>query len=874
MTDVVFTSKRESAYAKRDLPTRYEEVDLTETYVKYPDESVVCRTCIYEANRKWAYAPGEFIMELAKGTGDQNELICHTNKVSKTFRVMNTIDPKRQLAALTSVRPETTRALVDSCGHSLKPKCRSCDRFEPVRVAIPYGRYGAKVSWKVTNKNGEDVFEPYTDDGSDIAWWNKTIGGRCGIGPEGIRKGNEVVFCDPIVKKPRIESPSCANCFYLDQMGEKWQFDYLTVNANAALTPYERERALRSVGPDTTEAQAVGLALYRKQTNPLGRSVWHRASLLKSAYHQGEQKYRVRFDESKVTAVLAEGDPRWTVHGAPKSYVADHPGQAMSVAVEILHPHHELFRLRLPTRRYALNWPELPKKVRYEAKLEHRRDPNCPRCRYRTCYYHAKAPVKNILTGEVTFSDPDVHRVDWVTDPRATMKVVLRHGDIMAVDGNGNLPEAYSDEVANASVFRIYLPSLLAKARRLAGAAGVRAIQGQYSHVRNGLSRATKGYAMRPAWYNNTGAEPSKPTCSHPNGLNLRRVMNDSFGSERTDLNFDLGAMNQMEIDEEIRVGYRQHNLTPQRLQEEEMATILSHPRYDAALGEIPPVEVDWPQDMKVTVIEGIGGMTDANGNPVTTVAEFMEHLDTEDALIGMHGEAERFVSKRMQLYGYDLSRGFFGQRRGHEKTAMPAGDSEMVIFDMTEEPDQVDIEDGWKCVDCGNTYDTGEIADFFYPTCACGADLYRNHAARDTLYTRAAGGVGSAILKDTPAMAQRKRLYETVCPQWRLNSKANITLNDVWGIPEKSVEIRTERKTGPTIHRVPMLNAEHRKVNDEWQEKMDAVIVQRTSFREQHPEVSNAELLRKFPAPGGTVYQEVAQGSLSKAGSVAVIGG
>lgn len=872
MTDVLLTSKRESAYAKRDAPARYEQIDLTETYKHYPNEDVVCRTCVYQSNRKWAYGPGEYVMALANGDGDQNELICHPDKVAKTYRVLNTIDPQRQLAPLDSIRPESTRALIDSCGHSQLPKCKSCDRFEPVRVAIPYGRYGAKVEWKISNKNGEEVFEPYTDDGSDIAWWNKTVGGRCGIGPEGLLKGTERVFCDPIAKKPRVESPSCANCFYLDPMGEKWQFDYLTVNANGALTPYEREQALRSVGPDTTEGQAVGLALYRKQTNPIGRSVFHQALLLKSGYHQGAQKYRVRFTESKVTAVLEEGDPRWAVHGAPKTYTAPHPAQAPFIAVEILHPHHELFRLRLPSRRYALNWPELPKKVRYEAKWDHRRDPNCPRCRYRTCYYHAKAPVKNILTGEVTFDDPDVTRVEWHTDPRATMHIEERHGDIMAVDGNGNLPEAYSDEVANASVFRIYLPSLLAKAHRLRGAEGVRAVQGQYSRVRSGLTRATKGYATRPAWYNNTGAEPSKPTCSHPNGLNLRRVMNDSFGSERTDLNFDLGAMNQMEIDEELRVGYRQHNLTPQRLQEEEMATILSHPRYDSSTGTIPPVEVAWPEEMRVTVIEGIGGMTDANDDPVTTVAEFMDHLD-EDALIGMHGEAPRFVSKRMQLYGYDLSRGFFGSRRGHEKTAMPSGDSEMVIFDMTEEPDQVDIEDGWKCVECEATYDTSEVADFFYPTCDCGADLYRNHASRDTLYTRAAGGVGSAILKDTPGMAQRKRLYETVCPQWRLNSKAHITLNDVWGTPEKSVEIRTV-KTGPTVYRVPMLNAEHRKNNDEWQEKMDAVIVQRTSFREQHPEISNGELLRKFPAPGGTIYQEVAQGSLSKAGSVTALGG
>jgi hypothetical protein len=735
-------------------------------------------------------------------------------------------------------------------------------------------------------RNGTEVSEAYCDDGSPVAWWKTTVGGQCSIPAEGLERNGTRVYCDPQPRKPRVENPSCANCFYLDYMGEKWQFDFLTVNDHAALSPYEREQAIATSTEDVTPAQAVGLALWRKQSNPAGRRMFYRANLIKSGLHDGVQKYRVKFADSGVTAVICEGDSRWTVYGAPADFEAGENSPPVSVAVEVAWPHHRVFRLPLVQRHYPLIWPSLPKKVAvnpsWQADLA---DPNCPRCRPSTsfvtarngwrvvirpavpCYYHSRGPRKNIATGEIEFHNFNSYSEMKKFPNHGCMRVVERNGQVLAVDWNGNLPTAYSDEVANASVFRLWLPELVRQARLLGAE---HQIMAQYYAVTKGLRRSRKGRSIRPSWLANSGQEPSKPTCSHPLGLNLRKVMNDSFGQERTDMNFDLGAANQMEIEEELRVGYRQHSQTPQRLQEEIMSTIATHPGYDTASGDIRSPEVEWPVEWTVHQIAGIGGMKREDGSAVTDVNEFMDRLDDE-VVIGTHGDVDRKISRRKQLFGYDMTRGYYGKRRGSDKTAMPAGDPEMVMFETTEEPDQVDISDAWVCVECSSVYDHCEIEDFYNPVCDCGADLYRNHASRDTLYTRSSGGVGVAIVKDTPSMMQRQRLYECVCPQWRLNTNSSvITLEDVWG----ASQVESPQDTGEAVVtvRVPVLTDEHKRINAEYARAMEAVLAQREAHHDKYPDTTPDELAQLFPTPRGTCYEQIIQGSVAKMGSVTVL--
>ena len=456
--------------------------------------------------------------------------------------------------------------------------------------------------------------------------------------------------------------------------------------------------------------------------------------------------------------------------------------------------------------------------------------------------------------------------------PHGILHIENRNGVFVAVDGNGNLPETYGETVANASVFRLYLPELMRMAKAKHGKQAAKDIFNQYNKI-SSMLHFTNPVKIRPSWLKPSGIEPSKPRCTNPNGLDLRKVFMDSFGSERVDIDFDLGAHNTALVEEELRVGFRQHAQTVQRLHEEILATISSHPRYKEEIGGIPDLEIEWPDEMNVTEIAAIGGMFREDGTPITSVSEFMNRLD-EQVIVGRSGDVDRMFSVRQQLYGYEMSRGYFGSRRGKEKSTMPSMENEMAIFSEHEEPDQIDISDAWRCPNCDRQYNQTDIANWFSPTCECGSALYKNHLSRVTYNARVNGGIGNALAMDTARMRQKQLLYSSLCPKWRLNTpNAIIRLEDLGNnssapIQETQVEINTSRR--PEVYKVGgFLTEEQKQTNAEYEIKRNAVYALREEYKDKYPSTTIQELENKFPLPEGTIFVEKAAGSLAKMGSV-----
>ena len=842
---------------------RRETIDLTERYESIPQPQI-CRTCMHTSNREWPYTPGQRMEMLAAGATEE-DLRCAPDKDLMHFKVLEKADWRDRVVSIHYESPERTRAFVDSCGHTIAPKCRGCARFIAETVPVPYSTTGAKVHWMVDNSNGKEEAVPYTDDDSPIRWWNVQVGGHCSIPAEGITVDGKITYCDRQTRGRKIENPSCANCKWLYYTSDYWMADHLEVNRNAALTPWEREHA---AAQGESAAQGIGLALWRKQTDPIGRIRWYGAKLLKAGYHNGMFKFRVEFDHNRVVAVLPGDDDRFRVHvddgildGISEPVIFDNPPR---VAVEIAYPYNKMFRLPMPLRERRLVWPPLPKGRFVERNSKKLVQPNCPRCSDKPCYYHAKKPVRNELTGDITFERPKGDTAFWAVPPEGRLHLVEVNGEVLAFDGNNNLPEAYGDDRANATVFRQWLPTLLDQARQF-GPDGPRQVLHQYFEMMNFM--AQHGYRkLRPSWLVPSSVEPSKPHCSNPFGMDLRKVFGDSFGLERVEFDFDFGATNTMRVEEELRVGYRQHEHTPQRLQEEILANIRSHEHYDPDLDDIVHPDVPGPPHWHRVKIKAVGNML-CNGAPVTSTAEFYDLLDDE-VTVGMHGESERKMSRRQQLFGYQMSRGFYGKRSGGQKTAMPSADSEMAIFDWDDEPDIPDIADAWGCPECQSIYAHSEV-EFGDPRCECGSSLVYMQRSRLTNNPRARGGVGSAVIKESEQMLERRRLYTNLCPNWQLRgSRTPIGLADVAGPrAETPVAIESKRHDTVVVHKVAVLTEEHKAINRDYQSRLYAVHEAREDYKSKNPDVSAEDLVKLFPTPEGEIYQEKAAGSLAKMG-------
>jgi len=877
--EISLVQKSDSDYVQSKT---YQELDLTKRYPSY-DEDTVCRTCTLSGSRDWQYhmLRSQGKIELGEPSSDYR---CSPDKEHGSFRIVGTANWKEQRVGIRQTSPYKTVAVVSNCGHQIAPKCKGCDRFAPEQVAIPYDP-GGKGIFHGTQVQGESIVPMiYTGSGLPVKYWNNTVGGHCTIPAKGIVKDGKTVFCDPTPRKINVEAPSCQNCNWLDYMGSQWQTDYLEVNDHASVTSWERA-AITSEAESTNTPYGVvyNRFLESKSVGNLGRRVWFTARVLKKDFHQGEVKYKVQIEDNNVVAVIAANDERFYVHEdhIPMGYNVDTwTGYQVDplVGLEVAYPHNKLLKLTLSRLiRYRI-WPDIPRREEVPLKEEvlSRRNENCADCaklrKNKPCYYHAKAPSRSVESRDISFEDPGVNLAEYSLANHAQMKIEERNGVPVAVDLNGNLPEPYSTTSANASVFRLSLSALLTRAKYDYGIAGVKAIMKQYSMVVGGLIINNKMRIAHTSWLHNTSIEPSKPVCSHPNGLNLREVFGDTFGLERTDIDFDMGAMNTMEVEEELRVGWRQHEMTPQRLQEEILSTHTSHLRYNRETGDIDTIEIATPDHYTITKIEGLGGMVREDGTPITDPNEFLERLDDRIA-VGSMGEMERLISRRQQLFGYDMSRGYYG-RRINDKTSMGSTDGEMVIFNRDSESVVEDIHNAWMCPECDSHYDQSQIADFFNPLCEdCGASLWRNHKTREVMNPRASGGLGNAIVKESATILQRKRLQATLCPNWVLKGAIHIGLDQVTGpmseVPVGIGKDAKQAKSNLTIHKIAVLDANHRANNAAYYAEVTKVEQLRADYLDENPDTHISELIKLFPTPGGIVYQEKAAGSLSKMGSV-----
>jgi len=854
-----------------------EEISLCEQYEDRPRE-LVCRTCTRTNDKFWAHNKIDLLKAQQDPLYNESDFACAPNKIWNEVKVLNTTDHNNRIVDLQETSSSTTRAFLSTCGQNLRKQCLVCEHFVPIEVDVVSSASGSAIIYRPIKKNGKVVLEPSTSDGSRLNRWNVSVGGSCSLPVEGIKVNGSVVYCDFKPKGKRVESPSCANCYYVDYAGENWQFNYLEMNDNASLTPWEREQVLLNPEYSSMEVgQALGLALWKKQTEGHGRILSFGVQILRKDFHYGELKYKIRFLANSVTAIVSADDYRIYVNeDTVMGYdVRDSsfPGLSYGVA-EIMYPFHKIFSLPDNLKIVKSRWPSLPEKIKISnSDWNSLVNPNCPRCdhkRNKPCYYHAKAPRYNLASGIVEFTTGRQTKYQEVFPPHGVLHVEFRLGEYLAVDGNGNLPETYSETKANASVFRLYLPELLRLAKARYGNKAVNDIKTQYSKVTSMLHK-TRPIKVRPSWLRTSGVEPSKPRCTNPNGLNLRKVFMDSFGSERTDIDFDLGAYNTAIVEEEMRVGKRQHSQTVQRLHEEILATITSHPKYRETIGGIVSSDVVWPEEMTTTKIDAIGGMYYENGEPVVNPEDFVARLD-EEIVIGNSGDADRTITVRQQLYGYQLARGYYGKRKGFDKTQLPSFDTDVVIFNDHGEPDQIDVHDAWRCVHCNRTYDTSQIENWFSPTCECGHALYKNHTSRVSYNARATGGIGNALAMDNDSTRQRQMLYATLCPKWRLNTNgAIIRLEDLRGNSAvKEVSVSIKPPSGPVVNKIGgFLRPEHIAANEQYEQLRQNVFAERETYKEQFPETTIAELESKFPLPYGVIYVEKAAGSLAKMGGV-----
>lgn len=896
------------------MSKKYLEVSLPSEYANRNSDQI-CRTCKHSSNHLWGYTTAEINAHKAAG-GDLDELACAPTKEWGAFKVLNQTDWRGRIQPITAASEVPTRAIVSSCGQVTRSECLQCDHFNAVQVPVYFVKNAANdstndLSFRAVNKNGTIKWEPYSKSGKQVGTWNVTVGGSC----------NLVDRCEFTPRKVQVETPSCNNCFYMYHTGDQWQTDEREVNAVAALTPFEQENPhlVGAMHPNARQAaiddaitdpnKARNLALWRKQTAPYGYRTWVQALLLNTAPTKRGQLYKVKLSSSSKKAIkFTDSNPNIIVQSQVPLYY-DHKlsNEDFYVVLEIGYPLTAKYGIDAPTRRYGLIWPQYPAKklnVKSSSNVYSWRNDNCVDCRKNVtkaeklakrdkvafdistvepCYFHAKGLRYDVLLDETTYLNPKGIYVEEEVLPHATMHVTELDGKILAVDGNGNLPVAYSDTKANASVFRLNINQLCNSAKRMFGSKGEAAIRGQYNDIVSQLKH-TAPIKNRAGWLRISSQETNKHWCSHPEGLDLRKVWGDSFGLERVDFDFDFGAKNTMDVEEELRVGYRQHEFTPQRLQEEVIAGLVAHPNYDPSTGGIHSgsdkfADIDW----HVTKIDGIGGMTDEQGVPVDSVDQFMDRLD-EEVIIGYideSGNMPRFQTRRGQLFGYKLSHGFYGSRTSSTKVSMPVNDPSYIIFndDSYLDQEQVNYDNLWCCPSCNATYQHEEV-DFWYPVCDCGSDLYMDHNVREVFNPRSTSGIGNALVMDNNQIKTSKLLQNTLCDQWRLNAPRRIELKDIQGPSSdksgfkeilkvtmasvSSKKIREEKVGSPDL---TPLQLEHNKRVIEISEN---VIAKRTKHIDNNPDASLDELVKMYPMPSEQdffLYVPRAIGSASKMG-------
>lgn len=790
-----------------------------------------------------------------------------------------------------------------TCGQSILPKCRGCARFEQVRVRIPFVVDGQIFYVKTTNDTGEVVYvpkgrrtikpmneDPYTIE-VEPQWWNATVGGFCQIPAEGMEKDGRTVYCDPKPKKLKIDN-TCGNCEFLDWTDESIQFDG-EVNGAARLNRWERFQITQDPNVENI-GMALGLALYKKQTKPQGRITWHEVNILNVLERNGRRLWEIQTTEGARKKVrIFDGDERFEIY--------PNEGKTRG-ALMVRYPGHKLLDLSLPLTKRVRIWPPLPpKKIRHSTRVPILARPDiCDSCKperskisrvngklkirvyhAEPCYFHSKAPVYNIVLQEVEFKHQcDTSNIDELL-PVAILKVIqIEDGKVLVVDGNGHKPEPYGTEVANAAVFRQQLQRLQDDAKRLTGPSGSQQVFSQYLDVVSKLRYQYRTVTMRPSWLVPSSIEANKPFCSHPDGIDFRKMWQDAFGSERVDRRFDEGDFNKTQVEEEWRAGMRDHSMTPQRLQEEILATEFAHKFYDPNLNAVnvpDSLKVDPPESWTTVQIRGIAGMHDDEGNPVEDPEKFVRMLDERVVIGHVPGEegdeGPRYLTRRQQSFGYTITRGRYGKRKGSDKTAMSALDPDYIIFGYNPDEDDHFVHDAWYCPECKAAY--AHVEDPMDPVCECGASLYRNQRST-TNNPRASGGIGVAISTDSARTQQQHRLWSQVCPHWVLRgSNPPIGIDDLDGFDEDEPVMkhwinRSHIRAKTLDVEVGQLTAEHKAANNTFLEALAEVEAKREAHKKSNEGVSAKELEEMFPTPKLPFYREKIAGSVSKMGGSA----
>lgn len=850
-------------------------VSLSDAYSDvHPD--TICRTCTHSNDRLWKSQDENYFTNLLNNTNAAESGRCEPTQDDITIKTLQTIGRKK-FAALGEHTEERVVNLIDSCGHQILSKCNGCQRFVRETVSIPYSNsQDNPVSWVVDDSVDPPRKTAITKNGTPPLWWKATIGGHCSIPADGMMVKGKLKYCDPVKRVPNIE-PSCSNCAFLDRVGDSWMYDHLSVNANARLTPFERHKVhMNALEQGENVLAATNIALWAKQTKGRGLIKTMKATVLwsYSVLATQETRYLVKYDKTNLTDKIStfDQDVQILSDDVTKPYII----------VEL--QDNRLYPLGYkPTlRKFSLVWPNLPEKIHpvdYNFS-DPRINEDCAavgglsRCsisKNRPCYFHSKVPERETLSGEVTF-----HRPESVNAPDES--VFPPHGELhlfkvgikwFAVDGNGNMPQTYSDSIANAAVFRRCLGTLLRSASKISTQAHDDILE-HYREVTSHLLRSTTPTKIRPYWLAPSTTEPSKPRCTHPNGLDLRKVFGDTFGLERVDFDFDLGSKNTIEVEEELRVGYRQHEFTPQQLQEEMMVNAMLDPNYVHSVGGRIEESIEYDTDNYfVTQIPLIGDF-DSTQDMVDALHDEINYGGIND--VDGNVSVPRYIDKRQQLFGYALVNKAYGKRKGSDVTQLLNRDPDYLVFDHNFDTSAESVK--WICDSCDHVYGFAEV-DMFNPQCdTCGTALYRNHFAREVVNPRARGGVGNVYVKANDAMVSNMQLGANLCSNWVYNQiGSKITYETIFGtqglIAGRSGDQSTKSLDNEHVEilKVNSITPAQAAINKAYMDSVDEVVAQRTTYLEQNPGTTPVELARMFPTPGGTVYQEKAAGSLSKMG-------
>lgn len=854
---------------------RISNLDLSKLYADR-NQTQICRTCIHVNDRSWKTA-GMNLFKLAISGIDVEGLNCCQPTQNDVARKAVQTQSYRKVIPLSADTDAKVISFVDICGHQIQPKCNGCERFVRDTVSIPYAD-NEEILWKIERDGDTEVKVSYTRSGAQVKIWNATIGGHCSIPETGIIVEGKTTYCDPIKRQINI-TPSCNNCAMLDRVGDSWMYDHLSVNENARLNPYEYyvvyKDAMENGENPTT---AANLALYQKQIKGSGLLLTLKGKIVNcySVWATRETRYLVNYVGVGIQDKISTLDEDITIMSI------DEGVENIIVQVEDIRLYKRGYRPNL--KKYNLVWPALPKKIGIAGEsnqVDLRIVEDCPRCsltKNKACYYHSKLPVKNDTTGDIEFH-PVTESVHDIYPASAYMHVEKLGDKYYAVDDENALPETYSSEKANASVFRKWLPSLVRQARRISPQAE-QDILAHYREITSKLQRSTVAQKVRPYWLAPSTTEPSKPRCTHPDGMDLRKVFGDTFGLERVDFDFDFGSKNTIEVEEEHRVGFRQHEHTPQQLQEEVLANLMLDPNYrysvegkldpDKALGDI--------SDYRVThlpIADGFG----ESGEEYSVTEDFYRHLDDELDAGEVVSEQEqlsvtRRITRRQQLYGYTLSNGVYGKRKTDEMTQVLAKDPDYVIFDQMYDFSTENVR--WICLECKTSYGY-EYVDLFDPRCGkCenAPSLIRNHNVREVVNPRARGGVGNAFVKASDSMISRMQLDANLCDKWVFKEiRSGITYETLNGSEAKVLQTRGNLETQALdsehvkIIKVNSLTPEQSESNKAYLKIVDEVVAKREEHLGANPNTSANELAMLYPTPGGTIYQIRAAGSLSKMG-------